>query len=317
MRVLVTGASGFIGGALARTLRSRGDTVLSASRRIPSDDTPTREHVVVDLGAPPARAFDRVPAADVIVHCAGLAAPGAALADPVAAFATNAVGTSTVLELARSWQCPVVFASSVYVYDGTPDPPWHEGRELAPRSPLGASKAAAELVARAYWLCYGVPSIALRLFTVYGPGSPAGQFIPSALAKIDAARASGAPAAFGDPGSIRDFVYIDDVVAAFEAALRRVATTPGHEIFNIASGEERSIGQAVESMLALMPGSAPQVRFDAIPLRADEPAGRSHHAASVERARDILGWTPRVTFDEGLRRTYEGMRGGSEGTSPS
>src|SRR5687767_279785 len=94
LRVLVTGVSGFIGGALARALASRGDSVLGASRRALTG-TNGSDHIVVDLGAPGA-AFAQVQPADVVVHCAGLAAPAAALADPVAAFATNAVGTSNV-----------------------------------------------------------------------------------------------------------------------------------------------------------------------------------------------------------------------------
>lgn len=303
MKILITGTSGFIGGELVKTLIKENYEVWGLSRKYVDCGIEKSHYLTKDLMSDELN--KTVPNdLDVIVHLAGIAAPSNALADPSEAMRVNALGTVNMLNLAKDRKIPLVFASSVYIYDGCTEFPWHEDMPLKPRSPLGASKLAAESIARAYAECFSVNSVALRFFTVYGPGSKDIQFIPSALKKIHDAKDV---VEFGSSKSTRDFIFIDDVISGIISSIKFVKEDSGFNIFNFGSGKEMSIEKCVDLMVRLFGKSKLKIIFDKLPLRKDEVAGYSRHWSSIEKAKKILKWHPQISFEEGLKRTYEYM----------
>ncbi len=305
MNILVTGTSGFIGGACARALISSHHTVWGWSRNYNAEcGIEKARYIEQDLFADVA--LKHVPDnLDCIVHCAGIAGPAVALQNPTEAFRVNILGTERIFSLARGKKTPIVFASSVYIYDGCTEFPWHEEMEVRPRSPLGASKLGAEAIARVYTECFNVSSVALRIFTVYGPGSSEAQFIPSAFKKISMAKDS---VEFGSPQSTRDFIFIDDVVRGVIASIDFLGKNPGFHIFNIGSGIEVSIEKCVGIMVKMFGKPGLKVEFGKMVKRADEAGGYSRHLSSMEKVRRLLGWQSTVSFEEGLKKTYDALR---------
>lgn len=302
MNILITGTSGFIGGACARAMIAAHHNVWGWSRRYNAAGGIDRSHYLEgDLLSSEIEKF--VPnELNAIVHLAGIASPGVALNDPAEVLRVNMLGTERIFSLARIKKIPVVFASSVYIYDGCTEFPWHEEMEVRPRSPLGASKLGAEAMARVYAQCFNVASVALRFFTVYGPGSNDAQFIPSAFKKIQHATGE---VKFGSPRSTRDFIYIDDAIRAIVAAISFIRQQQGFHIFNVASGQERTIEECVRNMVKICGKEDVKIVFDAFPARPDEPKGYSRHWASIEKSKKELGWHPEITFEDGLKLMYK------------
>ena len=304
-RVLVTGATGFIGRHLVERLRREGHDVWALSR-IPASDAGQVHAVQADLRDPQALVGLTTPM-DAIFHLAGLTSPQQTLDDSEAAMLVNGLGTLRVLACARRMGTPsIILASSVYIYDGCTEFPWHETLPVQPRSPLGASKLAAEAAARMFWYCYQAPSVVLRLFTVYGPGARASQFVPSALQRI--IDSPGPQVRFGPGESTRDFVYIEDVITALMQAWSFSAGRKGFEAMNIASGVETRIDEIVQMMLKVCGRPKLQPRFEQTRSRLDERYGPTRHWASIEQARQRLGWSPTISLEVGLRRTVDALR---------
>lgn len=306
MNILVTGTSGFIGGACLRAMIAAHHNVWGWSRKYHAAYGIDRSHYLEgDLLSSEIEKF--VPnELDGIIHLAGVAGPGVALNHPAEALRVNTLGTERIFSLAHIKKIPVVFASSVYIYDGCTEFPWYENMEVRPRSPLGASKLGAEAVARVYAQCFNVASVALRFFTVYGPGSNDAQFIPSAFKKIHHAAAR-EEIKFGSHRSTRDFVYIDDAIRAITAAVAFIRLQQGFHIFNVANGQERTIEGCVWSMVKICGKQNAKIIFDAFPPRPDEPEGYSRHWASIEKSKKELGWYPKMEFEEGLKLTYKAL----------
>jgi len=303
-RLLVTGGSGFIGRYLVRRLVAEGHEVLVLSRR--AEEMPGARVIVGDL-IDPATLTSIEGGCDRVVHLAGVVTPGEAEGDFARAMAVNAIGTIRAFELAKRLGArEVLMASSVYVYDGSPALPWDEETVLTPRSALGASKFAAEAVARTYSECYDVSSVLLRLFTVYGPGLRPASFVASSFRKLLEAPVKGT-VRFGLAESARDFIYVDDVVEAFLAAGRWVVSHPGCTVLNIASGRSWRIADVVEMMRRLCHREDTTVAFEEGGRRTDERQGPTRHAARIDRARRELGWSPTIELADGLRRTLESM----------
>lgn len=304
MNVLITGISGFIGGALARRMSADGNCIWGLSRTY--KDTcgiPQERFLKKDL-------LDRnlqnlIPKdLDLIIHCAGIAAPNQALNNPEEAMMVNAIGTERMLFLARLLKIPIVFASSVYIYDGCDEFPWREDMEVRPRSPLGASKLAAEAIARAYWECFTVASVAMRFFTVYGPGANKAQFIPSAIKKIREAKNV---VKFGSPKSTRDFIFIDDVLDGIISVTDFLFKNKGFHIFNFGSGIETSIENVCKNMVKIFGAPGLKIAFNKLPSRPDESGGYSRHWSSISKAEKLLGWHPKNSLEEGLKKTFNAM----------
>ena len=298
MRALVTGGAGFIGSHLVGALRDRGDAVavlddLSAGRadRIP-DGVPLHRVDVADAGAVAAATAAERP--DVVIHLAAQVDVRRSVAEPAFDARVNVGGTVAVLEAARAAGARRVILASTggALYGDGVALPTPEDVPLAPFSPYGASKAAAELYCGLYARLHGLSTLALRFGNVYGPGQdPHGE--AGVIAIFAGAVAEERPVTvFGDGTQTRDYVYVGDVVAGFLAAADADVTGA----INIGTGVETSVLELVAALGA-------EARH--APQRTGEVA---RSCLDVSRAAERLGWRSRVPLSEGLQQTVAAVR---------
>ncbi len=288
MRVAVTGASGFIGSHLVAALAAAGEHVIALSRRRPAVAV---EWHAVDVCSAEARRH--VASADAIVHLAALSDASLSRSEPLLYGRVNVAGTANLLEAARQSGAFFVLASSQRVYRSSALP-LAEDAPLAPSDPYGYSKLLAELWLRMYREVYGLPAVALRFFSVYGPGQqlPGGT---SGVVSILLHRALVGEDLWVDGRKRRDFTYVEDVVRGIRAALLlrercRVA-------YNIATGQGTTLAELARLILALTQSPSRLV------VREDE-AG-DDLVADVTLARKELGYAPQIGLRDGLARTCE------------
>jgi nucleoside-diphosphate-sugar epimerase len=289
---LITGGAGFIGSSLAEALVQLGARV----RVLDDFSSGMRENLRgldVDLVEGDIRDLDLLRRAmegvSYVSHQAALRSVARSVDDPLSTDAVNVHGTLQVLQ---------VYASSSSVYGDSPELPKVETQTPAPVSPYAVSKLAAELYCRVYTRLYGLETVALRYFNVFGPRqSPRSQYAAVVPLFMESARRGEALEIHGDGTQSRDFTHIDNVVQAnllsFEAP--RAA---GHA-FNVACADRRSLLDIV----ALLE------RFHGHPLERRHTPRRAgdvdHTHASIDKARELLGYAPRVGFEDGLRQTWE------------
>lgn len=286
---LITGASGFVGPYLTEHLAASGDKVVCVSRSSGGPDLLDADRWFELVG-------DHKP--DVIYHLAGFSDVGASWNDPMAAFASNANGTQSVLEAVRVTQCGsrVVFVSSSDVYGTVPAVglPITEETPTRPNSPYGASKLAAEELALQYHRGWSVPVVIARPFNHIGPGQSV-QFAAPSFAKriVDCEAAGGGVVIHGDLSARRDFTDVRDVVKAY----RMLGTdgTPG-ETYNICSGADIEMSQLLSSLVEM--ATVPiETRSDPELMRPVElPALRG----SFERLASATGWSPTIPLSQTL-----------------
>jgi len=300
MRVAITGGAGFIGGHAARTLSEAGHVVLvlddlSTGRAENLPPGVLLRHLDVrDTAALTEALATFLP--DAVLHLAAVASVEQSIADPMGTFAVNLGGTASALEAARlSGARRFVFASSAAVYGPHPPLPCVETAPLVPASPYAAHKAAGELLARAYRASWGLETVTLRFFNVYGPGQRPDDPYAGVIARFIAALASGQPATIaGDGSQTRDFVAVEDAARAIVAAL--VGPDPGVEPINVGSGEALSV-RALHTLLARLLEAPDKPRF--VPPR---PGDVLHSRADIGRMRAVLGVAPGIAIEDGLRR---------------
>ena len=301
-RALVTGGAGFIGSHLARRLLEDGVEVtvldnFSTGRRSNlegvGDDLRLVEGDVANLDD----VREAVRGCDAVFHQAALPSVPRSIADPVASHAANATGTLNVLVAARDAGARrVVIASSSSVYGSVPGLPKHESMPTLPISPYAVSKLAAESYCRSWHDLYGVETVALRYFNVFGPRQdPTSAYAGVVPRFISAYRAGESPVIFGDGRQSRDFTYIDNVVEANLGALRSPAA-PGR-VYNIACGERITLNRLAKELGRII-GSGAE------PIHVAPRAGDVRHSlADISAAQADLGYDPQISLTEGLRHT--------------
>lgn len=301
MRVAVTGGTGFIGRRLVPALAARGHEVTVLARHAVVAPGAARV-IAADVARPDAIAA--LAGHDAIVHLAARSDASSSQADPVGYTTVNALGTLHVLEAARRHGASVVLASSQRVYEPWRGPLAEETTPLRPNTVYGYGKLVAETWTQMYHALYGVPSVTLRLFSVYGPGQRAGGGL-SGIVAIFGERALTGRELVVHNRHLRDFVYVDDAAAAFALAVAR-ARDPGvnGRVYNIGVG----IGTPFDELARLVRERSG--RGERVPVRVletDEP--REQVYATLDRARRELGFSPRVALPEGLDRYLVWLRG--------
>jgi UDP-glucose 4-epimerase len=306
---LVTGGAGFIGSHLVDALMREGTRVsvidnLSTGKR---ENLPEAAmNFVFHEGDIRDWALLRkvMEGVDVVFHQAAVVSVPLSVAEPLESAAVNEMGTLSVLEAARQAGCRrVVLASSSAVYGDDPELPKHEAMALWPLSPYAVQKMVGERYAGLYSTLYGLETTCLRYFNVFGPRQdPASPYSGVISIFMDRAVADQAPAIYGDGEQTRDFVYVQDVIAAnLLAAAEKGAAG---KIFNIGTGITITINRLWQ-LVAEMAG---------ITLTPEYKTAREgdilHSVAAIDASRRDLGFVPRVGFEEGLAHTYAWYRNG-------
>lgn len=310
---LVTGAYGLLGSWLVRALLERGAEVTVVRR----DVTPRSALVLLGLeervnvvagSVTDAELMDRAIgeyAVDTVFHLAAQTLVGVANRSPLPTWEANVRGTWTVMEACRAHAVArVVVAASDKAYGSHDALPYREDLVLAPRFPYDASKAAADLIARCYWHSYGVPVATTRFANLYGGGDTnRSRLVPEAVA---AALAGRAPVIRSDGTPERDFLYVEDAVGAYLAIAEALDAGDGArgEAFNAGGGRPHAVRDVV-ALICRIAGTdvEPDVRGHGTP---DGEIERQYVDAS--RLRELTGWAPQVSLEEGLRRTVAWYR---------
>jgi dTDP-glucose 4,6-dehydratase len=307
-RVLVTGAAGFIGSHLSEELVRRGADVRafvrynSAGRWGWLDDSELKQDLEVFAGdiRDPETLAPAMEGVEVVFHLAALIAIPYSYVTPLAYVRTNVEGTTNVLEAARTAGVQrVVHTSTSEVYGTARTVPIHESHPLQGQSPYSASKIGADKIAESFHAAFGLPVVVLRPFNTFGPRQSARAVIPTIITQALA----GDTVRLGALAPTRDLTLVSDTASGFICA-GEAPDAVGRTI-NLGVGQEISIGDLAERIQALM-GKTVSVEHDG---QRDRPPN-----SEVERllsdntqAREILGWEPEATLDQGLEQTIEWM----------
>jgi nucleoside-diphosphate-sugar epimerase len=305
-KLLITGVAGFIGSSLARAFVEAGHDVRGVDNlstgRIGNilAILPSMEFVAGDVrdGDLLRRLCD---GRDVVFHEAALPSVPKSVLDPRGSHQANIDGTLELLIAARDAGVRrVVYAASSSAYGESETLPKHEQMATAPMSPYAVQKLAGEHYMKAFSSVYGIETVSLRYFNVFGPYQAADSPYSGVLAKFITKMLEGhAPTIFGDGGQSRDFTYIDKVDEANTLAAFAPAGKVSGNVYNVACGER-------VSLLATYRILAEMLRMNQGPVFAPPRTGDIRHSlADISRAQQDLGYNPKVSFIEGLRRTVE------------
>jgi len=315
-KYLVTGGAGFIGSHLVRRLVAEGKTVrvvdnLSTGQvsRL-ADLMPAIEFVEGDL-AEERVSQDAVKAIDYVLHQAAVPSVQRSVQDPVGTNRANINATLNLLESCR--KAPVrrlVYAASSSAYGDTEVLPKKEDMAANPLSPYALQKLAGEQYCKLYHRLYGLETVSLRYFNVFGPDQdPDSEYsavIPRFTTKLLAAEPL---TVYGDGEQSRDFTYIENVVEANLLALR-AKEAPG-TVCNIGCGEKITLNQLIQILEKITDAKA------RVSYAAAKPGDVRHSLADIRRAEAVLHYQPKITVEEGLRRTVAAYRSGIAARSPS
>jgi nucleoside-diphosphate-sugar epimerase len=303
---VVTGAAGFIGSHLARRLLAEGRSVLGIDSFDPFYDRSMKERNLKGLsGEERFRLLEGdlldidlpavLPERCRIFHLAGQPGVSGSWGDQFDRYARNNIlATQRLLEVARRTEpTVVVYGGSSSVYGAQPEGPMAETARPAPISPYGVTKLAGEHLCHLYGRAYGLPVIALRFFSVYGPSQRPDMVFHRFIRAIEGSEPI---TVHGDGGQSRDFTYIDDVV---EGICRAAASTAFGRTFNLGAGAPTRLADAI-SILARLSGREVAVRREALP-----PGDPRSTWAEMAAASSALGFRPAIRLEEGLRRQWE------------
>jgi UDP-glucose 4-epimerase len=309
-KFLVTGAAGFIGSSLVRALLETGAQV----RGIDNFATGRRENLaevlskidfreadILDLNA----MHDACDGIDYVLHQAAIPSVPKSLLDPLGSNRANVDGTVNVLVAARDAKVKrVVYAASSSAYGDTPTLPKYEAMPPNPISPYAVAKLASELYMLSFYRCYGLETVCLRYFNIFGPHQDPTSQYSGVLAKFSMQMLRGEqPTIFGDGETSRDFTYIDNAVSANLLACSAPAAECAGRVFNCATGRRITLNQTFEALKHL-------TGYKGTANYGPERGGDIKHSlADISQAEKYLGYKVLVNFEDGLRRTVEWYQG--------
>jgi nucleoside-diphosphate-sugar epimerase len=314
-KALVTGGGGFIGSHLVQRLLREGREV----RVLDNFATGRRANLAavdgdVELIEGDVQSYERahnaVRGCEVVFHLAALPSVPRSIQDPLTSTASNVTGTLNILLAARDEDVRrVVFASSSSVYGPQRTYPQREDAAARPISPYGVSKLAAEGYCRAFTQVYGLETVAVRYFNVFGPRQdPLSQYAAVIPRFITAALNDERPVVFGDGEQSRDFTYIDNTVEG--TLLASTAEGVAGETFNVACGEAISLNQLLEQIREIS-GKPVEAAYE-----NSQPGDLKRSQADISRAREALGYEPVVNLRSGLERTFVHLAGQEPSAGP-
>jgi UDP-glucose 4-epimerase len=296
LRILVTGGAGFIGSHLVKALVKAGHSV----RVLDNFSTGSLENLgdiagSVELVVGDVRSYGVVEKAvkgvDAVIHLAALIDVAESIEKPDLYFDVNARGTYNIAKACKGVSV-LVFASTCAVYGEPVKLPVAEDCTIAPKSPYAAAKVAGEAFIQAYSNLYGYRYAILRLFNVYGP-KQSKAYAGVIIEFIKRVSRGEPPIIFGDGEQTRDFIHVSDVV---EAIIMAITNEKARDVFNIGSGKPVTINQLAKLILKLMG------REDLKPIHTTpRPGDIRHSVADITKAREALGFKPRIGLEEGLQ----------------
>ncbi|PLR18825.1 dTDP-glucose 4,6-dehydratase [Caulobacter zeae] len=321
MKLLITGGAGFIGSTLVRSALAAGHAVVNVDALTYAGDLAN----LVEVATHPAYAFEQADIADAsamaaifdrhdpeaVLHLAAESHVDRSIDGPLAFVRTNVMGTAVLLEAARAhygqlspdraarFRFVHVSTDEVYGALGPDDAPFDERSPIDPTSPYSSSKAASDLLARAWGRTYGLPVIVTSCSNNYGPRQHPEKLIPTVIFNALAGRPI---PVYGDGRQVRDWLHVEDHAAALLRVLE--AGAPG-ETYLIGGDAERANIDLIRTICAALdrirPGNTP--REDLITHVTDRPAHDRRYAIDAGKLQRDLGWSPALTVEEGLERT--------------
>ncbi len=307
MRYLVTGGAGFIGSNTVDELVRRGHSVvvlddLSSGKE--DNLTEARNKITFIKGSITDIEIVRkaMHEAEHVLHLAARTSVPRSVKDPIETNKINIDGTLNVLIAARDAKVKrVVFAASSSVYGETPTLPKVETMQPAPISPYGVTKFVGELYAQTFGRCYGLENVSLRYFNIFGPRQDPDSPYSGVLAKFCTAFLEDSqPVIFGDGEQSRDFTYVENAVQANLLACE--APNASGKTFNVGTGSRFTLNQTLK-LLGEICGRHLEAKYD--PPRDSDIRDSQ---ADIAQARECLAYDPQVSFEEGLRRTFDWYR---------
>ena len=290
--VVVTGAAGLIGFAVATRLARAGRATIGTDCIAPREEGGFRS---IEAALTDVHKLHEICAGDVaaIVHCGAVSGPMLGRDNPRAVIETNVTGTANLLEIAHQRGARLVFCSSTSAYGDTPAglDPVPEEAPLAGADIYGATKAAGDILARAYAAQTGLDAIVLRFSWVYGPRRRTPCVLRRMIGDARAGRPTRLP--YGR-GFTRQYVHIDDAAGAVIAALDAGEVGPSRA-FNVTGGARLDFAEIAETVRAVLPEARIELGAGA------DPEDQSHGRFDISAAARALGWRPRIGFAEGLR----------------
>lgn len=302
-KVLITGIAGFIGSALAHECAARGYEVCGIDNLSGGDVDNIADIQEIEFyrGSLTNRRLLRhlCEGVDTIFHHAALPSVAGSIEDPAASHVANLDGTlNLLLEARRQGVRRVVYASSSAAYGDSEILPKAETMLPEPISPYAIQKLSGEYYMRCFARLYGMETVSLRYFNVFGPRQSADSPYSGVLARfINAMLSDASPEIYGNGTQSRDFVFIDDVVEANMLAASAPAAAVSGEVFNIARGERHNLMETYEILADIL-------QFRGLPkFLPARPGDIRHSEADISRARAHLGYAPKISFRSGLERT--------------
>ncbi len=306
---LITGVAGFIGSSLARAILAQGDQV----RGVDNFSTGKRDNLTEILDRIDFREADitdvdamhrACAGVDFVLHEAAIPSVPKSVIDPLGSNRANVDGTVNLLVAARDAKVKrVIYAASSSAYGDTPTLPKHEAMKPDPISPYAVAKLAGEHYMVSFYRCYGLETVCLRYFNVFGPRQDPSSPYSGVLAKFITLMLRGEqPTIFGDGEQSRDFTYIDNVVKGNLLACQAPASQVAGQVFNLATGDRITLNETFNLLCGL-------TNYTGKPKYESERGGDIKHSlADIAKVEAALSYKPTVNFEEGLRKTVEWYR---------